>query len=200
MGLPRFEERANAFGSVDPIAYVEHAASAGVGLTPLVGEGSIPAVRHHVHSADGRKPLGQKGRHGGAKVGEAVRPKGSARKGPVAKVLVFRDRARGALTPLHDAPHEEVGGVATGTVHVQHVGPAERKDAARLGVPPCWAGRNRGTGDDFDSVKWEGRVGPSRPNHHALPRPGVAQGGDVAPHKAAQLGVARIGPHAHDVD
>ena len=104
MDLPGLQERANAFGGVDPVADVEHAASARMGLANLVGQGSGPAVGHDVNPANRSKASGQKGRNGGADVGQAVGPEGSAWKVAVAKILMFRDYARQTLAPLHDAP------------------------------------------------------------------------------------------------
>ena len=104
MQAPGFEQGADALGSVDPIAHVEDAASARMRLAQLVGQGSGPAIGYHVDRCDGIKSLRQKGRNGGARIGETVGPQHTRWKGSVSKVLVFRDYSGNALAPLHDAP------------------------------------------------------------------------------------------------
>ena len=69
MDPPGLEEWANAFGGVDPVADVEDAASARMGLAQLVGQRGCPAVGHDVDAANRSKASGQKGRNGGADIG-----------------------------------------------------------------------------------------------------------------------------------
>jgi len=128
-----------------------------------------------------------------------VGPEGSARKITVAKMLMFRDHARKALAPLHDAAHKKVGGVGSRAVDVKDVWASQGQHASDLGVPALGARGHRGAGHDLYSVEGERMLAPPRPDHHALLQPGIAQRGDVAAYKASELGVALVGPHAHYV-